>query len=119
MPNGHSRRELRGFFVAVAAGFGLSAYSSAAGAGPTWPNRLTFATIAAIAALATIVHAITRSAGSRRLMVAAIVLAGTTRAAGWLIVNEATIAFRLGAAGVLISMTAMALIVNQAMRRGL
>ena len=110
---------LRVYFTVVAIGFAMSAWSSAAGSGPTWPNRVTFAALASFAALSTVGFVICWRPFERRLMVASAVLAATSRALGWLLTTDRPIEFRIGGVGALLVVAAEALIINNATRRGL
>ena len=106
----------RALYALLALGFAMSAYSSFNGAGPTWPNRVTFGIVATGAAVSTIIYTIHWAARWRRLMVASLVLAATSRGIGWAL-SPGAVAFRVGGTGALLCISALALLLNLSARR--
>lgn len=107
------------YYLVCAGGFAASSVATWLGAGPDWPNRVTFGALALVASVSTIAFVTFGSEASRRLMVGSVVIASCARAIGWAATTEATVAFRIGAAGSLLPLAALMLIVNQASRKGM
>lgn len=110
---------VRLYYLAAAVGFALSAAGTWLGSGPQWPNRVTFGFLAAIASLFTVLYVALGSEVLRRLMVASVIIAASTRGLGWWVTAEASVSFRLGAVGAMIPIVALMLIANSAARKGL
>lgn len=103
--------------ICMAIGFGMSGISSAAGFGPEWPNRVTYAIIAFATAACIIFFVAHPTIRSQTLMVAMVVAAAALRALGWMFTTSTEFPNRTGGAGASVTVASLMLIVHDAERR--
>ena len=108
---------IRAYYAVAGIGFVLAGISSAGGAGPRWPNNITWAVVAFAASLTLFAHALLRRPELRRLATSAVIVASSARLIGWLATPGRTLIEQAGATGVFIVVPSLMLIVNEKARR--